>query len=177
MENLPEDLQIVLTDNIYDLSKVSVIVLAYVNKFCYRISRRCAVKYDIPSSLVCHGIAAEGSLDVLKWARSNNCYWDFQVCAEAIVNGHLEILKWAHFNGCEKFIKTTYLAAMCGHLHILIWATSNGYVYDETTNIIAAEKKHIHILKWAEAGNHSWNMDIIKHVYIKCPEFFSPQKN
>jgi hypothetical protein len=41
-----------------------------------------------------------GHLEVLKWARANDCPWDFRTCAFAAKGGHLETLKWARANGC-----------------------------------------------------------------------------
>ncbi len=40
------------------------------------------------------------TLEVLKWARENNCPWDKLTCSYAASNGHLEVLKWARANNC-----------------------------------------------------------------------------
>ncbi len=39
-------------------------------------------------------------LKTLKWARANGCPWDKWTCAFAAKGGHLETLKWARANGC-----------------------------------------------------------------------------
>jgi hypothetical protein len=39
-------------------------------------------------------------LQILKWARENNCPWDTKTCYQANKNGHSEVLKWAVSNGC-----------------------------------------------------------------------------
>ena len=47
-------------------------------------------------------IAAKyGQLNILKWARENDCEWNSLTCIYAAENGHLETLKWARENGCE----------------------------------------------------------------------------
>jgi len=43
----------------------------------------------------CAYAAKGGHLEVLKWARENDCPWDAKTCAWAARGGHLETLKWA----------------------------------------------------------------------------------
>jgi hypothetical protein len=43
----------------------------------------------------CASAAGGGHLEVLKWARENDCPWDETTCAWAARGGHLETLKWA----------------------------------------------------------------------------------
>jgi hypothetical protein len=33
-----------------------------------------------------------GHLELLKWARANQCPWNEGTCTEAAINGHLELL-------------------------------------------------------------------------------------
>ena len=49
---------------------------------------------------VCYIAAKNGWLDLLKWARKNECQWNNSVCSYAALYGHLEVLKWAKLNGC-----------------------------------------------------------------------------
>ena len=49
---------------------------------------------------VCNIAAHNGWLDLLIWARQNDCEWNSDVCGNAAWNGHLEVLKWAKLNGC-----------------------------------------------------------------------------
>jgi len=44
--------------------------------------------------------ALKGHLDLLKWARENQCPWDEDTCANAAYNGDFEVLKWARANQC-----------------------------------------------------------------------------
>ena len=41
-----------------------------------------------------------GHLEVLKWARENDCPWDEGTCMCAAKGGHLDVLKWARENDC-----------------------------------------------------------------------------
>lgn len=53
--------------------------------------------------MVVYGIlepAGGGHLDVLQWARSQDCPWDEETCIEATKNDHFEIFQWARANGC-----------------------------------------------------------------------------
>tara|TARA_B110000240_G_scaffold73037_1_gene83187 strand:- start:79 stop:267 length:189 start_codon:yes stop_codon:yes gene_type:complete len=46
------------------------------------------------------GAAKYGHLEVLQWARANDCPWDEWTCAWAVKGGYLEVLQWARANGC-----------------------------------------------------------------------------
>jgi hypothetical protein len=48
----------------------------------------------------CRYAAWGGHLEVLKWARENDCPWDERTCMFAAKGGHLEVLKWARENDC-----------------------------------------------------------------------------
>ncbi len=75
--NLPEDLITVIMETLCRISKVSVVVLAHVSKYWYKISKRCAIQNKISRKLNSYDIASEGSLKVLQWARSNGCDWNY----------------------------------------------------------------------------------------------------
>ena len=57
----------------------------------------------------CANAAHGGHLEVLKWARENDCPWDGRTCAFAANGGHLELL--ARENGCPWDEKTGAYAA------------------------------------------------------------------
>ncbi len=76
-------------------------------------------------SNLCANAAEGGSLEILKWARANGCYWDKWTCANAAWIGSLEILVWARANGCP-WDSLTWYAAKNGHLETLKWAIENG---------------------------------------------------
>src|SRR5580692_11608323 len=116
LEVLPEDVIITLIEILSGISKISIVVLARVNKLCYKLSCKCAIQNKIGRPLKCHVIASEGSLEVLKWARDEGCSWDSITCTYAAENGHLEVLKWARSEGCEWNSYTCSWAAENGHL-------------------------------------------------------------
>jgi hypothetical protein len=53
-------------------------------------------------------------LDILKWARENNCPWNERTCYKAARNGHLNVLQWARENDCKWDLKTCYKASKGG---------------------------------------------------------------
>ena len=89
---------------------------------------------------LCEDAARGGHLDVLKWARENDCPWDKWTCAFAAEGGHLEILKWARENGCPWDEGTCSYAAYGGHLDVLQWARANGCPWDEISRRLATEQ-------------------------------------
>jgi len=126
LTDLPEDIIIIITEALCRISKVSVIVFAYVSKYYYKIAKQCAIDFKISRTLQCEDIASEGLLEILKWARSSGYKWDSWTCGMAAENGHLEVLKWAHLNGCEWHPNVCAGAAWGGHLDVLKWLRSNG---------------------------------------------------
>ncbi len=54
--------------------------------------KRMPVEFD-----TCKGAASSSHLEVLKWARTNGCVWQYRIfdLAAAASNGHLHILQWA----------------------------------------------------------------------------------
>jgi hypothetical protein len=66
-----------------------------------------------------------GHLEVLKWARENDCPWDEETCAFAAQVGHLDVLKWARENGCPWNIVVVRAHATKGcHLEMVKWLRS-----------------------------------------------------
>jgi hypothetical protein len=65
---------------------------------------------------LCECAAERGHLEVLKWARENDCPWGTSTCAYAAGHGHLEVLKWARENGCPWGESTRRLAAEKGYV-------------------------------------------------------------
>jgi len=106
---------------------------------------------NIPISLkryvLCQNVAANGHLDVLKWARENGCPWNEWTCTNAAENGHLDVLKWARENGCPWDEWTCEYAAGSGHLDVLKWARENGCPWDEDTCSNATKNGHLDVLR------------------------------
>ena len=118
-------------------------------------------KYDIKLILSAHGskepiltvelsvhCAKNGHLELLKWARDNNCPWDAWSHMRAAMNGHLEILKYLHENGCPRDARSCISVAYNGHLEALIWLLANGYPRYAYTCVAAAVGGRLEVLKW-----------------------------
>ena len=113
---------------------------------------------------LCEDAARGGHLDVLKWARENDCPWDEDTCWRAAVGGHLGTLKWARANGCPWNKRTCSGAAYGGHLEVLKWARENGCPWDEGTCTAAAWRGHLEILKWARENDCPWDEDTCSYA-------------
>ena len=112
-------------------------------------------------------IAAEGNLELLKWARAKGCEWDKLVCQYAARNGDLKMLQWARTNGCEWETCTSYGGARNGHLHVLQWARANGCPWNVWTCSHAAYAGHLHVLQWLRANGCPWNVDICSYAAMR----------
>ena len=99
---------------------------------------------------ICEIAAQNGWLDLLIWARQNNCEWDNSVCSYAALNGHLEVLKWARQNDCEWNSGVCSSAAEKGHLEVLKWARQNGCEWDSYVCSNANLNKHLEVLEWVK---------------------------
>ena len=113
-------------------------------------------KWERCSWVVCEAAAAGGQLEILQWARENDCPWDARTCSGAARGGHFEILKWAHEHECPWDENTCSTAAEYGHLEILKWARENDCPWDKDTCTWAAENDHLDILKWARQNDCPW---------------------
>jgi hypothetical protein len=92
--NIPSEIINIICSNCGDLTKY---LLA-------RTSRQFKLSFGniiLSDTYICKKAASIGSLEILKWARENDCHWDSYTCSYAAENGHLEILKWARKNGCD----------------------------------------------------------------------------
>ncbi len=117
---------------------------------------------------VCNRAARHGRLEVLKWARSQECTWDEWTCAWAAEGGHLEVLKWVRTNGCPWNEETCSWAAENGHLEVLKWAKANGCRWGEETCTYAAENGHLEVLQYAIKNGCPWDF---RYVDIsECPQ-------
>ena len=50
----------------------------------------------------CSRAAEQGNLEMLKWARANDCPWDVVTRQFAGDGEHWDVLEWARANGCPK---------------------------------------------------------------------------
>jgi uncharacterized protein YabN with tetrapyrrole methylase and pyrophosphatase domain len=94
---------------------------------------------------MCERAAETGYLNVLKWARENNCSWNDWACHNAAYNDHLNVLKYLREYGCPWDKYTCYYAVETGHLDVLKWARENGCPWDDRIKELAAEKGYIEL--------------------------------
>ena len=69
-------------------------------------------------------------MEIIKWARTKSCKWNWLLCRNAIENGHLDILVWAIKNCPEVSDRVEDLykeAIRYGQLKIIKWLKMNGY--------------------------------------------------
>ena len=108
-------------------------------------------------SNICPYAAGNNDLNLLKWARKNNCRWGEITCLAAAFGGHLDVLKWARQNGCPWDKNTCSKAASGGHLEVLKWARKNGCPWDESTCSNAARNGHLKVLQWLRKNGCPWD--------------------
>jgi hypothetical protein len=75
--------------------------------------------YSSLNNVICAFATESGHLEVLKWARKNNCSWDEETCSLAAAGGYFDILKWARSNGCPWNAHTCSSAASRGYFEAL----------------------------------------------------------
>src|SRR3954466_14502240 len=90
----------------------------------------------------CRLAATGGYLNLIKWARTNDCPWNATTCSWAADRGHLKVLQWARTNGCPWDNSTSTYAAYGGHLEVLQWARANGCPWDADICVAAAQGGH-----------------------------------
>lgn len=100
----------------------------------------------------CEAAAACGNLDVLKWARSQGCPWDYTTCLAAARNGHLHVLIWARAEGC-RWKKSVFQGALDHYNHhINKWMLQNGYRCDKNEKMEMKQSRfyfhHYNDLQW-----------------------------
>jgi hypothetical protein len=80
------------------------------------------------AAATCAYAALGGHLDVLQWARQQECPWDSNTCAYAAKGGRLDIIQWARQQAepCPWNVDTCAEATRGGHLAVLQWAIANG---------------------------------------------------
>ncbi len=103
-------------------------------------------------------LAQRGHLQVLKWARSQGCPWDWRTCAQAAMRGHLEVIQWARSQGCPWDSRTCTNAAGGGHLQVLKWAVEKGCPWDLRGCVEAALKGLLKVLQRLSKSDdpHVW---------------------
>ena len=119
---------------------------------------------------LCEDAARGGHLDVLKWARENDCPWDEDTCWRAAVGGDA---KWARANGCP-WNKRTCSGGGGGHLEVLkwaaprtCWAVGRGDVHGWR----ARRRGHLE-MKWARENDCPWDEDTCSYAAMAATSRF-----
>ena len=121
---------------------------------------------------VCKMAAAQGSLEMIKWARQNKkwmqnhvCLWDADTVAEATRNGHKDALEWCLQHGCPWDFRIKTYAQMYNHPDILPLVEK--YTFDKTDPTMFATKSNDkELLKWCLEKGYEWN-SVICHYAIE----------
>jgi hypothetical protein len=105
-----------------------------------------------------------GQLEVLKWLRAKNVWWDhlvkgwhFYAFAGAAEGGNIEIIEWVLASGQQWDSAVCGSAALFGQLEVLKWLHTNGCPWDEWTCASAAKGGHLEVLKWARENDCPWD--------------------
>lgn len=95
--------------------------------------------------------AQAGHLQLLKWARAYNCYWNIKVPYVAAEHGHKEVLKYLREYDCPWFNDLCTAACAGGQLDLMPWLKMEfDCFFDPTLALpVAAQHGHLNILMWA----------------------------
>ena len=90
-----------------------------------------------------------GLLEILKYLRTNGCWFGDNSCKLAAANGHLDVLKYLHENGNYEWDKEEcWCAAGNGHIKILQYLHENKCPWDLITCMKAAAGGHMESLQY-----------------------------
>ena len=124
-----------------------------IGNLCARNNSLNCLKYAYENGcywdeMTCSEAVKYDSLNCLKYAHENNCPWDERTCAEAARSGRMNYLVYAHQHKCPWDAYTCMRAAGNGHLNCLIFAHGNGCTWDEWTCKEAAANEHFDCFKY-----------------------------
>ena len=100
--------------------------------------------YKLNKSVVNY-FASWGNLEMVIWARNNNCYWDQNFCVFAI--NHLNIVEWAIVNGAKLSPLIIDKLAKIGNLDLIKLAINYGCEWSYQACETAAKSGHLQIVK------------------------------
>lgn len=92
--------------------------------------------------------AADGYINLLKWAYRNGAGWDYWASVAAAKGGHIAVLRWLKKKKPTKSTNECENAAGAGQLQTLKWLHKNGHVWNDHAYYAAAKNKHRHVLEW-----------------------------
>jgi hypothetical protein len=98
---------------------------------------------------ICKYAAANGFLNILKWAKELKFPWDTNTTKYATLNGHCNVLMWAIENGCKMKWDPFYFAHAIEkkHTDLIDWFIVCKYPCDIKVVLCAAEYGPLNLLK------------------------------
>lgn len=112
----------------------------------YWLSRNTPYKMDETTAGAC---AMWGMLPCLKWMHTLNVKMDYQVINNAAANGHMDVLKWAWDEGGPAEFSNCALvnAAANGHEDVVWWLRGHLCPFHAQAMVNASKYGHLHIMK------------------------------
>jgi len=148
--------------------------------------------------------AANGYLNILKWARSFKCRWSMDVCNYAAVGDHRNVLEWVRDSArddnwipasdsqsvhwdmlhkmCSIYYKSYMLeyAADVGDLQIIQMVIDTGIYFKSSIWSTAARNRYLHILQWALIQGLAFCQDLGRNISecgdMKCVQWLLEDK-
>jgi len=140
--------------------------------------------------VVCRTAAANGHLDILKWAKVNGCKWSLDICNYAALYRHRHVLKWEKSisprddwlihedHHCGHWMDIHYYAesrSICnsllteyavgvGNLRLLKRVIAAGYQPKSSVWTLALPGGHTHILDWALKQDYKLHKNLGKFM-------------
>lgn len=161
--DIPDDVYRIIFAYLND-NDISRTVMAHVDKKFYELVSKYSILNNLPRRFKIEHVSLYGYLRVLKWALKNRYKFNKKVCSNAAKNNHIELLRYARKNECEWDIMTSYYLTVNGDLDNLKWAIEEGCKYNgKWGNIFsvcraAAEHGHLDILKWLKENDPLWDI-------------------
>ena len=126
------------------------------------------------TSKTCSAAARAGHLDVLQFARAQDCRWRYEVLSEAAAcRNNVAMLEWMCENECELNPEACTTAAYNGQLGNLQYLRSVGVDWDDKVCEVAAIRGHLQVLRWAYDNGCPWTFRdaaLLLDDYILTPE-------
>ena len=95
---------------------------------------------------------------------TNSNFKENTICKKAIKGGHLELLKWAKKNNCKLDSDLYLVAARYNQMIIIQWLYENGIKTHRDMSIVAAKYNNFNILKWSRKKGCRWHKEICYHA-------------
>ena len=117
---------------------------------------------------LCEVAAERLQLEVLKWLRSQNCFWSASTFCKAVYGkDEIEFYKWMKDNGCPWDDDVFSIAVNCCKFETLKWLKENGCPWNEDAYYVAIhENRDFEIIKWLKDNDCPWTKFICETAAI-----------